>query len=79
MLTTIVAVIEAVMSAIATRGLDFGIALSGALVALSILFQASDFGESKKLKTLEKCLSPHMKIFVIMFCVFFALKMVGLI
>jgi len=79
MLTTIITVIEAVISAIASRGLDFGIAISGTLVGLSIFFQVSDFREDEKLKTLEKCLTPHMKIFVIMFCVFFALKMLSLI
>jgi len=79
MLTTIITVIEAVIAAIATRGLDFGTVISGTLVALSIFLQVSDFGENKKLKTLGTWLSPHMKIFVIMFCVFFALKMLSLV
>jgi len=79
MLTTIITVIEAVVSAIVSRGLDFGIAISATLVALSIFFQVSDFGENEKLKTLETCLSPHMKIFAIIFCVFFALKMLSLL
>jgi len=78
MLTTIMTVIEAVISAITARGLDFGIAISGTLVGLSIFFQVSDFGENEKLKTLGTCLSPHMKIFAVIFCVFFALKMISL-
>lgn len=79
MLTTIITVIEAVISAIAIRGIDFGIAISGTLIGLSILFQVSDFGENEKLKTLETCLSPHMKIFAVIFFVFLVLKMVSLI
>lgn len=79
MLTTIITVIEAVISAIAIRGIDFGLAISGTLVGLSILFQVCDFKENEKLKTLEMRFSPHMKIFVIIFCVFFALKMISLI
>ena len=79
MLTTIITVIEAVISAIAIRGLDFGIAISGTLVGLSIFLQVSDFEKKEKLKMLETCLSPHMKIFIIIFCVFFALKMLSLL
>jgi len=79
MLTTIITVIEAVISTIVVRGLDFGIAISGILVGLGIFFEVSDFAENEKLKTLETYLSPHMKIFVIMFFVFFALKMISLI
>lgn len=79
MLTTTITVIEAVISAIAARGLDFGIAISGTLVGLSIFFQVSLFRESEKLKKLETSLSPHMKILVIIFCVFFALKMASFI
>jgi hypothetical protein len=79
MLTTIITVIEAVISTIATRGLDFGIAISGTLVGLSIFFQVSDFQENEKLKTLGTCLSPHIKIFAIIFCIFFALKMLSLV
>jgi len=79
MLTTIITVIEAVISAIATRGLDFGIAISGTLVGLSILFQISDFEDNEKLKTLGTCLSPHIKIFAIIFFVFFTLKMLSLV
>jgi len=78
MLTTIITVIEAVISAIATRGLDFGIAISATLVGLSVLFQASDFEGNEKLKMLERSFSPHLKIFLIIFCVFFALKMLSL-
>lgn len=69
----------AVISALLSRGIDFGIVFSGVLVGLTIVFEASDFGSYKRLKSLKTSLSPHMKIFIIMFFIFFALKMLSLL
>lgn len=78
MLTAITTVVMAVISAIVSKGIDFGIVLSGTLVGLCVAFEVSDFRKSDRLESLKTTLSPHMKIFVVMFIVFFALKMISL-
>ena len=78
MLTAITTVVMAVISAVVSRGIDFGIVFSGVLVGLCIAFEVSDFEKIERLKSLRMSLSPHMKIFAVMFFVFFALKMLSL-
>lgn len=78
MLTAVTTVVMAVVSAILSRGIDFGIVFSGILVGLCMLFEVSDFQKSTALKTLKMSLSPHLKMFVVMFAVFFLLKMLSL-
>jgi len=78
MLTAITTVVMAVISAVLSKGIDFGIVFSGVLVGLSIAFEVSDLGKNERLKSFKMGLSAHMKIFIIMFFVFFALKMLSL-
>ena len=78
MLTAITTVVMAVISAVVSKGIDFGIVFSGILVGLSVAFEVSDFGRNERLRLLKMSLSPHLKIFVVMFFVFFALKMLSL-
>jgi hypothetical protein len=79
MLTAITTVVMAVVTAIVSKGMDFGILFSGILVGLTIIFEVSDFGENQRLKWLKASLSTHLKIFIIMFFAFFVLKMLSLI
>ena len=79
MLTAITTVVMAAISAIISRGIDFGIVFSGVLVGLTIAFEFSDFGGDRRLRWLKTGLAAHMKIFILMFFVFFALKMLSLV
>jgi len=79
MLTAITTVVMAVVSAILSKGIDFGTVFSGILVGLCVMFEVSDFGKSRRLKSLKASLIPHMKMFAVMFAVFFLLKMLSLI
>jgi len=79
MLTAITTVVVAVISAIVSRGIDFGIVFSGVLVGLTIVFEVSDFEKNERLESLKMSLRPHLKIFIVMFFVFFGLKMLSLI
>ena len=79
MLTAITTVVMAVVSAILSKGIDFGIVFSGILVGLCVMFEVSDFGKGSRLKSLKASLIPHMKVFAVMFAVFFLLKMLSLV
>jgi len=68
----------AVVSALLSRGIDFGIVFSGILVGLCVVSEVSDFDKSTWLRTLKTSLSPHLKMFALMFAVFFLLKMLSL-
>jgi hypothetical protein len=78
MLTTTTTIVMAVVSAILSRGIDFGIVFSGILVGLGIFFEVSDFKKNIRLKSLKASLLPHLKIIAVMFVVFFVLKMISL-
>lgn len=78
MLTAITTVVMAVISAVLSRGIDFGIVFSGVLIGLGITFEVSEFGKNERLRSLKMALSSHMKIFTVMFFVFFLLKLLSL-
>jgi len=78
MLTAITTIVMAIISALVSKGIDFGIVFSGVLVGLSITFEVSDVDKRERLKALKRSLSPHIKIFIVMFFVFFALKLLSL-
>lgn len=79
MLTAITTVVMAVISAILSKGIDFGVVFSGILVGLGVMFEVSDFSKVGRLKSLKASLIPHLKMFAVMFAVFFLLKMLSLI
>lgn len=79
MLTAITTVVVAVTSALVTQGIDFGIVFSGVLLGLSVVFEVSDFGKEERVKSVKNAFSTHIKIFALMFFVFFALKMLSFV
>jgi len=58
---------------------DCGLIASGSLLLVGILNEILDFSSNKRLNLIGKVLRPHFSILVVLFGVFFLLKMVSLI